>query len=31
VFLTRDGGQAWQAVAEFLPRVLSVRFVTAGP
>lgn len=30
VFLTRDGGQAWQVVAEFLPRVLSVRFVAAG-
>ena len=30
VFLTRDGGQAWQPVAEFLPRVLSVRFVAAG-
>ena len=30
VFLTRDGGQAWDLVAEFLPRVLSVRFVTAG-
>ena len=30
VFLTRDRGAGWELVAEFLPRVLSVRFVGAG-
>jgi len=29
VFLTGDHGDHWQLAAEFLPRVLSVRFVTA--
>jgi Sortilin, neurotensin receptor 3, len=29
VFLSRDHGDAWNLVAEFLPRVLSVRFVAA--
>jgi hypothetical protein len=27
VFLTRDHGDGWELLAEFLPRVLSVRFV----
>jgi hypothetical protein len=27
VFVTHDHGDGWEAVAEFLPRVLSVRFV----
>jgi hypothetical protein len=26
VFLTADGGEEWTLVAEYLPRVLSVRF-----
>jgi hypothetical protein len=30
VFMTGDGGGEWAPVAEFLPRVLSVRFVAAG-
>jgi hypothetical protein len=30
VFLSEDHGDQWSLVAEFLPRVLSVRFVTAG-
>jgi hypothetical protein len=30
VFLSVDHGDQWSLVAEFLPRVLSVRFVTAG-
>ncbi len=28
VFLTRDQGEHWMLVAQFLPRVLSLRFVT---
>jgi hypothetical protein len=33
VFLTRDGGDGWELIAEYLPRVLCVRFVPglAGP
>jgi hypothetical protein len=30
VFVTHDFGERWELVAEFLPRVLSVRFVAAG-
>lgn len=30
VFLTGNGGDDWALVGEFLPRVLSVRFVAAG-
>ncbi|HET7202492.1 MAG TPA: hypothetical protein VFI92_03910 [Steroidobacteraceae bacterium] len=29
VFLTRDGGEDWELVADFLPRVSTVRFVVA--
>jgi hypothetical protein len=29
VFMTRDRGEQWMLVAEFLPRVLSLRFVAA--
>lgn len=29
VFLTRDSGEAWELVAEYLPRVTTVRFVAA--
>jgi photosystem II stability/assembly factor-like uncharacterized protein len=31
VFITADHGGHWALVAEFLPRVLCVRFVTPGP
>ena len=31
VFLTRDHGHGWELLAEFLPRVLSVRFVPVEP
>jgi photosystem II stability/assembly factor-like uncharacterized protein len=30
VFLTRDRGDSWTLVAEFLPRVLNLRFVATG-